>query len=111
MTWIHLFWLVACAVAERIAISPLPPMVLDAICSCLRPISSGLDGLIWNTRPALAIPESNDSTVMPRCAAFLQAGIRASGSLAEITIAFTFWAISELIISIWPSAVGVVGPV
>src|ERR1044071_6909068 len=111
MTWIHLFWFVAWAVALRMAISPLPPIVLAAICSCLRPMSSGLDGLIWNTLPALATPESNDSTVMARCAAFLQTGISASGSLAEITIAFTFWAMSELMISTWPSAVGLVGPV
>jgi len=111
MTWIHLFWLVAWAVALRIAISPLPPMVLEAIWICFRPIRSGLDGLIWMMRPSLAMPESNESTVMPRCMAFLQTGTRASWSLAEMTMASTFWAMSELMMSIWPSAVGVVGPV
>src|SRR5262245_53587428 len=110
MIWIQVFWLVAWAVALRIAISPLPPIVLLAISICFSPMRSGLDGLIWNSRPALATPESNDSTVMPRLIAFLAIGTSASGSLAEITIAVTFCAISELRISIWPSAVGLVGP-
>ena len=38
-------------------------------------------------------------------------GTSASGSLAEITIACTFCAISELMISICPSAVAFAGPV
>ena len=48
---------------------------------------------------------------MPRSIAFFSAGTSASGSLAEIAMALTFWAISELMTSIWPSAVAVVGPV
>ncbi len=48
---------------------------------------------------------------MPRSIAFFSAGTRASVSLAETAMASTFWAISELITSIWPSAVVVVGPV
>jgi len=43
--------------------------------------------------------------------AFLAIGTSAFGSLAEMTMALTFWLISELMISIWPSALGVVGPV
>jgi hypothetical protein len=38
-------------------------------------------------------------------------GTSASGSLAEMAIASTCWLISELMISIWPSAVAAVGPV
>jgi hypothetical protein len=49
--------------------------------------------------------------LIPRCIAFFVIGTSAFGSLAEITMASTFWLISELMISIWPSALGVVGPV
>ena len=38
---------------------------------------------------------------MPRSMAFFSAGTSASGSLAEMAMASTFWAISELITSIW----------
>ena len=48
---------------------------------------------------------------MPRSIAFFSAGTSASGSLAEMAIASTCWAISALITSIWPSAVVSVGPV
>ena len=44
---------------------------------------------------------------MPRSIAFFSAGTSASLSLAEMAMASTFCAISELITSIWPSAVGV----
>ena len=43
---------------------------------------------------------------MPRWAAFFRAGTTASGSFAEIAMASTPCAISELMTSIWPSAVG-----
>ncbi len=62
-------------------------------------------------RPSGATPESQEMTVMPRCMAFFSTGTSASLSLAEMAIASTFWAISELITSIWPSAVVSVGPV
>ena len=48
---------------------------------------------------------------MPRSSAFLSVGTSASGSLADTAMASTRCAISELSISICPSAVGVVGPV
>ena len=50
-------------------------------------------------------------TLMPRSMARFSAGTSASGSLAEMAMASTCWAISELMTSIWPSAVAVVGPV
>jgi hypothetical protein len=50
-------------------------------------------------------------TVMPRSIAFFSAGTSASASLAETAMALTFWATSELMISIWPSGVAAVGPV
>ncbi len=46
-------------------------------------------------------------TVMPRSIAFFSAGTSASVSLADTAMALTFWAISELMTSIWPSAVAV----
>jgi hypothetical protein len=48
---------------------------------------------------------------MPRSIAFLSTGTRASASLAETAMALTPWAISELMMSIWPSGVAWVGPV
>ena len=39
---------------------------------------------------------------MPRSIAFFSAGTSASGSLAEMAMASTFWAISALMTSIWP---------
>ena len=44
-------------------------------------------------RPSLATPESKEMTLMPAAMAFLVTGTRASGSLAEMTMASTFWAI------------------
>ena len=44
---------------------------------------------------------------MPRCIAFFSAGTSASGSLAEMAMASTCWAISELMTSIWPFGGGV----
>ena len=57
-------------------------------------------------RPSGATPESHEMTLMPRWAAFFRAGTTASGSFAEIAMASTPCAISELMTSIWPSAVG-----
>src|SRR5690349_13450222 len=48
---------------------------------------------------------------MPRSSAFFSVGTSASGSFADTAIASTRCAISEFSVSIWPSAVGVVGPV
>src|SRR6188768_15131 len=48
---------------------------------------------------------------MPRSSAFLSVGTNASGSLADTAMASTRWAIRADSTSIWPSAVGVVGPV
>ena len=48
---------------------------------------------------------------MPRSIARFSVGTSASGSFADTAIASTRCAISELSTSIWPSAVGVVGPV
>ena len=62
-------------------------------------------------RPSGAMPESKEITLMPRSIAFLATGTSASASLAEMTMASTFWAIRVLMISIWPSAVALLGPV
>ncbi len=61
-------------------------------------------------RPSGATPESHEMTLMP-LRGFFRAGTTASGSLAEMAIASTPCAIRELMTSIWPSAVVVVGPV
>ena len=61
--------------------------------------------------PAGATPESHETTLMPRCIAFFSTGTTASGSLAEMAIASTPWAIKPFSTSICASAVVVVGPV
>ncbi|MNM73459.1 hypothetical protein D3C81_851860 [compost metagenome] len=91
--------------------SPAPPMASAAISICFWPIRAGLDGFNCIKRPSLARPLSKEMTLMPRCMAFLVIGTSAFASLAEMTMALTFWLISELMISICPSAVAVVGPV
>ena len=58
-----------------------------------------------------ATPESHETTLMPRCIAFFSTGTTASGSLAEMAIASTPWAINPFSTSICASAVVVVGPV
>ena len=102
-------------VALNIAISPSSLFVAltaaNASSTLILPISALLDGFKCIARPAVATPESKETTLIPRFCAFLRIGTNASVSFAEITIAFTFCAIRELIISIWPSAVGVTGPV
>lgn len=77
----------------------------------ISPISALEEGLRCICRPSGATPESHEMTVMPRSMARLSVGTSASVSLAETAMASTFWAISELITSIWPSAVVSVGPV
>ena len=61
-------------------------------------------------RPSFAIPESKEMTLMPAFMAFLAMGTSASTSFAEMAMALTLCAIRESMISIWPSAVGVLGP-
>ncbi len=106
-----MFWLVACAVAESTAISPVLPTTCSLIFTSFSPMSALFEGFSCIRRPSFFTPESNEMTLMPRAMAFLSEGTSASGSLAEITMAFTFCAISELTISIWPSAVALAGPV
>src|SRR5687768_10300723 len=74
-------------------------------------MSGSEDGARCAIRPSRATAESYEITLMPRCIARLSVGTTASGSFAEIAIASTRCAISEFSTSIWPSAVGVVGPV
>jgi hypothetical protein len=72
----------------------------------------GVGGIQLHLAAFLApAPLSKEMTLIPRCIAFFVIGTSALGSLAEMTMASTFWLIRELMISIWPSALGVVGPV
>src|SRR6185437_11945593 len=94
---IQAFWLVAVEAADRIATSP--------------PSGRWSAASLMMVSPIRSTPESNEITVMPRDIAFFSTGTRASGSLAEMAMALTFCAISELITSICASAVALVGPV
>ena len=109
---IQAFWFVAVAEADRMAILPLPPgRPSSASLTSVWPISSFDEAFRCISRPALATPESQEMTVMPRCIAFFSVGTSASLSLAETAMASTCWAMRELSTWIWPSAVVSVGPV
>src|ERR1700691_3121186 len=85
---------VACEVAERMAISPSPPMVFVIMRTSLAPTSSSCGALICIARPSGAIPESKERTVMPRRVAFFVVGISACASFAEMSKTSTCCAIS-----------------
>ena len=89
-----MFWLVACDVADRIATSPSPPSVLAIMLHVVGADQVVMRRVHLHWRPSGAMPESKDSTVMPRSIAFLVVGTRALASLAEMISASTFWAIS-----------------
>ncbi len=108
---IQVFWFVAVDVADSTATSPPSGSSSAASLMIMLPISACEDGSRCISRPSGATPNPSEITVMPRCIAFFSAGTSASGSLAEIAMASTCWAISELMTSIWPSAVVSVGPV
>src|SRR3954464_701823 len=81
MYLIQVFWFVALAVAERIAIWPLPPICLAMRLTWPLPMS-GADVWLMNTVRALgATSESIATTLTTRWAACLSAGATALGSL------------------------------
>src|SRR3954452_4018732 len=105
------FWLVALAVAERIAISPLLPICLAIDSTWFWPTSWVVTWLTKTLRASGATSESMPTTVMPRFAACLRAGATAPGSLPAMMIASGFCWTAELMIEICDDADASVGPV
>src|SRR3954453_6986002 len=101
MYLIQVFWLVALAVAERIAMLPSLLICLASVCTSVRPRSSAEAWLMNMLRPSGAVSESYVTTLMPASIAFLSAGTMALASLAEIAIAPTFWVLSVLMYGTW----------
>src|SRR4051812_35894707 len=96
MYLIQVFWFVALAVAERIAMLPWLLICFASCWTSVRPRSSADAWLMNRLRPSGAVSESYVTTLMPEFIAFLSAGTTALASLAEIAIAPTFWVVSVL---------------
>src|SRR3569833_1481518 len=86
MYLIQVFWLVAFAVADRIAILPLPPMRSEMTLTSLRPISSALAWLMKTFRHSFAASESYVTQAILRDMACLSGPLTALGSLAAMSI-------------------------
>src|SRR3954464_13126114 len=111
MTLIQAFWLVALAVAERIAIWPLLPICLAIDSTWFLPTSCVVTWLTNTLRASGATSESMPTIFTPFCAACLSAGATALGSLPAMMIASGFCWTAELMIGIWVDAPASVGPV
>ena len=111
MTLIQAFWLVAFAVADRIAISPLSPICLAIDSTWSLPTSSVVTWLMNTLRASGATSESMPTTFTPRCAACFSAGATALGSLPAMMIASGFCWTAVLMIGICVDAPASVGPV
>src|SRR4051812_16920540 len=96
MNLIQVFWFVALAVAERMAMLPSLLICFASVCTSVRPRSSAEAWLMNMLRPSGAVSESYVTTLMPEFIAFLSAGTTAFVSLAEIAIAPTFCVVSVL---------------
>ena len=66
ITSIQAFWLVAFAVAERIAISPLPPITLEIDSTWFSPTSCVVTWLMKTLRASAATSESMPTILSPR---------------------------------------------
>ena len=110
MNLIQVFWFGAFAVAERIAISPLPPICFEISSTWPLPISGAEVWLTNTVRASGATSESIATTLTPRWSACLRAGATAFGSLPAMMIASGFCWTAELMIDTCEEAPASVGP-
>ena len=110
MNLIQVFWFVAFAVAERIAISPLPPICSAISLTWPSPMSCEEDWLMNSVRASGATSESIATTFTPRWAACLSAGATALGSLPAMISASGFCWTTELMSGTCEDAPASVGP-
>src|SRR5512146_754201 len=89
MKSIQRFWFVAWLVAERMAISPLPPDMSKAAWISVWPIFSESAWLTWVSRLAGLTPESSENTLIPFLVALVSTGCSASRSLPTMQMDFT----------------------
>ncbi len=110
ITLIQAFWLVAFAVADRIAISPLLLICLAIDSTWFLPTSSVVTWLTNTLRASGATSESIPTIFTPFWAACLSAGATALGSLPAMMIASGFFWTAALMIGTWVDAPASVGP-
>ena len=107
---IHAFWLVALALADRIAISPEPPICSATSSSCTFAMPSEVAWLMNRSRHSGSVSESNVTTLVPASRASLSASQIADGSLADTISAPTpCWA-AVLMYCTCASGLAVSGP-
>src|SRR6478736_5585794 len=87
ITSIHAFWLVALALAERIAISPASPIWSAIMSTWTLAMPSVLAWLTNTSRQDGSVSESKVTTLVPASLAWFSESHSALGSLAETTIA------------------------
>src|SRR3954447_21467439 len=110
MTLIQEFWFGALAVADRIAMSPLPPICSLSIFTSSAPMVCTEAWLMKSVRASLATSESCVTTLMPLAAACFSAGATASGSLPAMMMASGFCWIVDWMIGTCVEAPASVGP-
>ena len=86
MYWIHVFWFVAFAVADRIATLPEPPVCSDTISSIVSATCLDSTWLMNRSRQSAEASESKVMTLLPAPLASFSAGHTASGSFAASTM-------------------------
>src|SRR6478752_2494119 len=110
MYLIHSFWLVALAVADRMAISPLPPICSEISLVWIKATSLATTWLMKMSRQSGLVSESNATILAPAERASPRAVQTASGSLAAIAMTFVPACVSALMNETWLEAEASSGP-
>ena len=110
MNLIHSFWLVAFAVAERIAISPAPPICSAMSSTWISATSFATTWLMNTSRQSGFVSESKATIFAPPDRASSSAGQTASGSFAAMTMTFVPACVSALMNETWLEALASSGP-
>src|SRR5665647_201922 len=110
MYLIHSFWLVALAVADRMAMSPAPPICWAMSSTWIRATSLATTWLTKRSRHVGLVSESKATILAPPLRASVSAGQTASGSLAAITMALVPAWVSALMKETWLEALASSGP-
>src|SRR3954451_11073733 len=110
ITSIQAFWLVALAVAERIAISPASPIWSAIMSTWTLPMPSELAGWTNRSRHDGSVSASKVTTLVPASLAWLSESHSAFGSLAESTMAEVCFCASVSMYWAWASGLPSWGP-
>ena len=110
MNLIHSFWFVAFAVADRMAISPLPPICSAISLVWISATSLATTWLMKTSRQSGLASESNATILAPAVRASPRAVQTASGSFAAITMTLVPAWVSALMKETWLDAEASSGP-